>query len=109
MIKWVNVVPVVDFLDNTWRVVEVDDIPVIVFCYQDEFYALKDVCTHDGGTLSDGDLEGCEIICPRHGARFDIRSGAVTAPPAYEAVPTYVVRVHEGMVQVADNPSASAM
>ncbi|MEJ2651260.1 MAG: Rieske 2Fe-2S domain-containing protein [Gammaproteobacteria bacterium] len=64
--------------------------------------AIEDVCTHDYAPLADAKLDGDEIICPRHGARFCIRTGAVMAPPAYEPVPTFPVRIHEGRVQVRD-------
>ena len=58
-----------------------------------EFYAIEDVCTHDGGELDQGLLDGCEIECPRHGARFDVRTGAAVRLPAVLPVGTYSVRV----------------
>jgi 3-phenylpropionate/trans-cinnamate dioxygenase ferredoxin component len=67
-----------------------------------QYYAIKDICTHDGGTLADGEVEGFEIECPRHGARFDLRTGKVTAPPAYEDIPLFAVRIHGDRVQVRD-------
>ena len=66
-----------------------------------KYYAIEDVCTHDDGPLAEGDIEGNEIICPRHGARFDIRSGKVLSAPALIDVPWYEVRVQDGEVQVA--------
>jgi 3-phenylpropionate/trans-cinnamate dioxygenase ferredoxin subunit len=51
------------------------------------------VCTHDGGALDQGELDGTEIECPRHGARFDVRSGAATQLPAFEPVETHAVRI----------------
>lgn len=56
------------------------------------FYAIEDVCTHDGGSLDQGELEGCRIICPRHGASFDVTTGKALTLPAIEPVATYVVR-----------------
>ncbi|MDQ2663682.1 MAG: non-heme iron oxygenase ferredoxin subunit [Candidatus Eremiobacteraeota bacterium] len=58
-----------------------------------QFYAIEDVCTHDGGELDQGVLDGCEIECPRHGARFDVRTGAALTLPAVLPVRTYPVRV----------------
>ena len=75
------------------KLVEVDDIPVALFNVDGEFYAIEDVCTHDGGPLAEGDLEGDEIECPRHGARFNVRTGAVLCMPAVEAVECYEVKV----------------
>jgi len=67
----------------------------------DEFYAVDDVCPHDFGPLGQGELvEGHEIECPRHGARFDVRTGEVTALPATEPIGTYRVRVIGDEVQV---------
>lgn len=100
MSEWVNVAKVTDFVPNSWRVADVNDASVLVFYIDGNFYAIENVCTHDGGTLSDGQLQGDEIVCPRHGAHFCVRTGAVTQPPAYEDVTTFAVRVVEGVVQV---------
>jgi 3-phenylpropionate/trans-cinnamate dioxygenase ferredoxin subunit len=92
---------------TTWqRVAQVGEIPperVAVFAVGDHdvavcnvggaLYAIDDVCTHDGGALDQGELEGEEIECPRHGARFDVRTGAATQLPAFEPVETHEVRV----------------
>jgi 3-phenylpropionate/trans-cinnamate dioxygenase ferredoxin subunit len=64
------------------------------------FYAIDDVCTHDSGPLDQGELEGYQIECPRHGARFDVRSGRVLALPAVMPVRSYPVRVEDGAVKV---------
>ena len=69
---------------------------VVVVNLDGEFFAVEDVCTHDGGPLGEGKLAGCELICPRHGARFDVRTGDATRMPAFEPVPTYEVRVENG-------------
>ena len=63
-------------------------------------YAIDDVCTHDGGPLDQGELDGVEIECPRHGARFDVTTGRATCMPAVVPVKTYDVRVEGGEVQV---------
>ena len=68
--------------DGQKLLVEVDEQLVLVFQVGDEYFCIDDVCTHDGGTLSDGEHEGFEIACPRHGAKFDIRCGKVMCMPA---------------------------
>ena len=74
----------------------------IALCNVDgQFYAIDDVCTHDGGALDQGELAGNEIECPRHGARFDVRTGKVTQLPAWAPVETYPVRVEGATVQVS--------
>ena len=81
-------------------VVEIGRRWVAVFNVDGEYYAIQDVCTHDGGPLAEGKLYGCEIECPRHGARFDLRTGEVTAPPALVPVPTYALQVVGNEIQV---------
>ena len=73
---------------------ECDDQLVILFRVdEDTFYCLDDVCTHDGGTLSDGSFEGCEIKCPRHGATFDVKTGTATGMPATKPTASHEVKV----------------
>lgn len=76
--------------------VEVDGTEIVIVNLDGEFYAVEDVCTHDGGPLGDGELEGCQLICPRHGARFDVRTGKALTLPAFEPVSTYAVKVQDG-------------
>jgi 3-phenylpropionate/trans-cinnamate dioxygenase ferredoxin subunit len=82
------------------KIVEVDGVLVVVVNLAGEYYAIEDVCTHDGGPLGEGELAGHELICPRHGARFDVRTGEALTLPAFEAAPTYEVRVENGNVLV---------
>jgi 3-phenylpropionate/trans-cinnamate dioxygenase ferredoxin subunit len=73
----------------------------IALCNVDgTFYAIDDVCTHDGGPLDQGELVGHQIECPRHGARFDVRSGRALALPAVMPVRSYPVLVENGVVKV---------
>ncbi len=74
---------------------------VVILNTGGQLYCIADLCTHDDGPLEDGLLEGCEIECPRHGARFDIRTGKATQFPAVAPVPTYAVKVVDGYVYVA--------
>jgi 3-phenylpropionate/trans-cinnamate dioxygenase ferredoxin subunit len=103
MSDWIDVAPETDFAPGTWRTVEVAGTMIAVFNLDGDFYAIEDVCTHDGGILTGGAVEGDVIVCPRHGARFSIRTGEVLAPPAYEDVSTYPVRIEAGRVQVGAN------
>jgi len=67
------------------------------------FYAIEDVCTHDGEALTGGEIEGCEIICPRHGARFSLRTGEALTPPAYEPVRVFETKLEDGHLWVLDD------
>jgi metal-sulfur cluster biosynthetic enzyme/nitrite reductase/ring-hydroxylating ferredoxin subunit len=78
----------------------VDDLPALLVRVGDEFYAFEDVCTHDGQPLTDGPIEGREITCPRHGARFDMATGQPTRMPATEPIATFDVKVSDGAVLV---------
>lgn len=81
------------------KLVEVDRVRVALFNLDGAIYAIADVCTHDGGPLVEGTIvNGCQVQCPRHGARFDIRTGAALSFPAFEPTETYPVRVEDGGV-----------
>ncbi len=81
------------------KLVEVGQTQVALFNLEGELYALENVCTHDDGPLVDGDVvNGCEVICPRHGARFDIRTGEAKGFPAFMPTNTYQVREENGDV-----------
>jgi 3-phenylpropionate/trans-cinnamate dioxygenase ferredoxin subunit len=82
------------------KIVRFEDQQIGVFHLDDGYYAIEDVCTHDGGPVAEGRVEGHVIECPRHGARFDIRTGAVLSLPAVTPVPTYAVRVEGDEIQV---------
>ena len=79
---------------------DVADRPIVIFNIAGQLFAIGDVCTHDDGPLGDGTLEGFNVVCPRHGAEFDVRTGKVMQMPAVVDIPAYPVRVVEGMVQV---------
>jgi len=102
MSGWIDVGMQTSLPEGSVNLVEVDGDEVAVFNIGGRFYAIQDICSHDGGTLADGEVEGLEIECPRHGARFDLRTGKVTAPPACENIRTYAVRIHNGRVQISD-------
>jgi len=79
---------------------EVDGIPIVVVRCGADLYAVEDRCTHDGEPLGEAEVESCQIICPRHGAHFCLRTGEALTPPAYEPLRTYKVREEEGRVLV---------
>lgn len=103
MSEWIDVAPADEIAPGTHRVVDVDGALIAIFNLDGEFYAIEDVCTHDGAEIASGCLVGDAIECPRHAARFSIKTGEVLAPPAYEAVATFPVRIADRMVQVKDD------
>ncbi|HET9331551.1 MAG TPA: Rieske 2Fe-2S domain-containing protein [Steroidobacteraceae bacterium] len=82
--------------------VEVDGVAVVVVRCGPELYAVEDRCTHDGESLGEAQVEDCQIICPRHGAHFCLRSGEALTPPAYEPLRTYRVREQDGRLLLED-------
>jgi 3-phenylpropionate/trans-cinnamate dioxygenase ferredoxin subunit len=103
MSDWIRVADADTFPDNSKQTLEVEDALVVLCRVNGEFYCIDDVCTHDGGPLGDGPLEGCQIVCPRHGARFDVRTGKALTMPATVDVPAHEVRVENGQVFVRLN------
>ncbi len=93
MSEFHNAAKASELSDGEKLLVEVDDRLVILFQVGDGYHCIDDVCTHDGGTLSDGELVRCEIECPRHGARFDIRSGKAMCMPATQDTLAHEVKV----------------
>lgn len=97
---WLAVGPAANIPPGDYAQVENGPSIIAVFNIDGTFYAIDDVCTHDGGELAGGALDGDVVICPRHGARFCLRTGAALSPPAYEPVRTYETRVVDGIVEV---------
>lgn len=106
--RWIDVV----LVDASWpgaaHLVEADNLYIAVFNVRGVFHAIADTCSHEEESLSGGVLEGAEIVCPAHGARFSVVTGEVLAPPACEPVATYPVRIADGMVQVYADADAVA-
>jgi 3-phenylpropionate/trans-cinnamate dioxygenase ferredoxin subunit len=98
----VEVCPVDELPPGSMKLVHTGSILVGVFNVDGEFYAIEDRCSHDDGPLVEGDWEPEEavVICPRHGSRFDIRTGRALTLPAYLPVDTFPVRVENGIVTV---------
>jgi 3-phenylpropionate/trans-cinnamate dioxygenase ferredoxin subunit len=78
--------------------VEIDGRPIVVFNIAGQYYAIGDICTHDEGPLGDGMLEDFNIVCPRHGAEFDVRNGKAMMMPAVVDIPAYPVKVMDGNI-----------
>jgi 3-phenylpropionate/trans-cinnamate dioxygenase ferredoxin subunit len=102
MSTWTPVCTLAELAPGAHRVIDVDGVQVAVFNLDGELYAIEDVCTHDGGILTGGPIQGDCIVCPRHGAKFSIRTGEALSPPAYEPVAKLSVRVENGIVEVRD-------
>jgi 3-phenylpropionate/trans-cinnamate dioxygenase ferredoxin subunit len=80
--------------------VEIDEKPIMILNIAGSYYAIADICSHDEGPVGEGNLEGFEIICPRHGARFDVRTGKVLALPAFVDIAAYPVRLVGDQIEI---------
>src|SRR5260370_20486626 len=83
------------------KLVEIDGRAIAVFNIDGAFHAIDDVCTHDGGTLAEGELIGCEIECPRHGARFDVRTRRPLCMPAIEPGAVHSIQLRGDDIYIA--------
>ena len=93
MNDFVHVCKIADIPEPGQQIFEVDDNLVVLFHVGGKFYCIDDICTHDGGPLSDGSLEDHAIACPRHGAKFDICTGKAMTMPATEDTIAHEVKV----------------
>ena len=101
MNNYVKVAALADIPVGGSKLVEVNRVRVALFNLDGEIYAIEDTCTHDGGPLVEGAVvNGCQVQCPRHGARFDIRTGAALSFPAFEPTNTYAVQIQDGEIWV---------
>jgi 3-phenylpropionate/trans-cinnamate dioxygenase ferredoxin component len=98
--SWIDAGPL-DLGDGETRSLAVGRRMVAVARSGDEYFAIEDVCTHDGAELTGGEIEGAEIICPRHGARFCLRTGEALTPPAYEPVRVFATRIDDGRLWIS--------
>ncbi len=100
MSKFVKVAKKSEIVDKSSKCIEVEGKRIALFNINGEIYAIDNTCTHSGGPLSEGFIEGEEVECPWHGARFNIKSGEVLAAPASEGVAKYNVRITSDDVEV---------
>ena len=89
-----------DIQPSTMKVVEANGEKICLANVEGKYYAIGNVCTHVGGPLAQGKLEGYEVECPWHGSRFDIRTGKVVRPPAMRSEPTYEIKVEDDNILI---------
>ena len=98
--KWIDAGPTADLHDGEAISIPVGRRMIAVVRSGGEYFAIEDLCTHDGAELTGGDVEGAEIICPRHGARFCLRTGQALSPPAYEPLRVFETKISDGRLWV---------
>ena len=100
MSEFFSVATVDEIPESGKLLVECEERLVVVFHVDGQYYCLDDICTHDGGPLGEGELVGCEIACPRHGAKFDIRNGKAITMPATQDTHSHEVKVEGDQIFV---------
>lgn len=100
MATWIDAGPTESLANGQTRSMAVGRRMIAVVRSGEAFFAIEDVCTHDGAALTGGEIEGAEIICPRHGARFSLRTGEALSPPAYEPVHVFETKIEHGHLWV---------
>ena len=103
---FVKVAETKDIQTSQMKEVQIDGQDICIANVDGKYYAIGNVCTHEGGPLADGRLEGYEVECPWHQSKFDVRTGEVTSPPASESEPTYEIKVDSNSILVKKRPSA---
>jgi 3-phenylpropionate/trans-cinnamate dioxygenase ferredoxin subunit len=98
--EFISIGPASDLPNGERLFVEIDGRPIVVFNLGEQLYAIGDVCSHDDGPLGDGKLEDGKVICPRHGARFDLHTGKALSLPAVVDIPAYPVRIVRGEIEI---------
>lgn len=97
---FIEIAPASELPNGERLFVDIADKPVVIFNIAGQLFAIGDVCSHDDGPLGDGSIEGNNIVCPRHGAEFDLRNGKAMQMPAVIDIPAYPVRVVDGNIQI---------
>jgi 3-phenylpropionate/trans-cinnamate dioxygenase ferredoxin component len=99
-VEYIEVAPIGELPAGSRLFIELDGKPIVLFNVSNKIYAIGDVCTHDDGPLGEGEIDGYEVICPRHGARFDLRDGKAVALPAVVDTAWYPTRVRDGIIEI---------
>lgn len=97
-LEFVEIAPVSELPSGERLFVDLGDKPVVLFNIAGQIFAIGDICTHDDGPLGDGVLEGFNVVCPRHGAEFDVRTGQAIQMPAVVDIPAYPVVIRDGII-----------
>jgi nitrite reductase/ring-hydroxylating ferredoxin subunit len=100
MAEFVKVAETSEVTPGTARLVNIKGKQIALFNIEGTFFALENACTHEEGPLAEGEIEGHEVTCPWHGAKFDVRTGEALCPPADEDARSYDVRVVGNDIEV---------
>ena len=99
-VEFLDIAPASELPNGERLFVEIEGRSIVIFNIAGQFYSIEDVCSHDDGPVGEGELEGYNVVCPRHGGEFDVRTGKAVQLPAVVDIAAYPVKVVDGMIQV---------
>ena len=99
-VEFLDIAPASELPNGERLFVEIEGRSIVIFNIAGQFYSIEDVCSHDDGPVGEGELDGYNVVCPRHGGEFDVRTGKAVQLPAVVDIAAYPVRVEDGMLQI---------
>ena len=99
-VEFLEIAPASELPNGERLFVEVGGRQIVIFNIAGQLFSIGDVCSHDDGPVGEGEIEGFNIVCPRHGGEFDVKTGKAMQLPAVVDIPAYPVRVADGMIQI---------
>ncbi len=99
-LEFIRIVKASDIPEGERLVLEINNLPIVIFNVSGELMATGDLCSHDEGPIGDGDIDGDQIVCPRHGARFDLHTGKALTLPAVEGIPVYPIQIVDDFIEI---------
>ena len=99
-LEYIEIAPIADLPNGERLFVEIEGRQIVIFNIAGQYFSIGDVCSHDDGPVGEGDLEGLNIVCPRHGGEFDVQTGKAVQLPAVVDIPAYPIKVMDGMIHV---------
>ena len=97
-IEYFEIAPASELPNGERLFVEIEGKSLVIFNIAGQFFSIADICSHDDGPVGEGDLEGFNVVCPRHGGEFDVRTGKAVQLPVVVDIPAYPVQVREGTI-----------
>ncbi len=97
-LDFIEIAPASEIPNGERLFIDLGDNPIVIFNIAGQLFAISDTCTHDDGPLGDGELRGFNVVCPRHGAEFDVRNGKVMKMPAVVDIPAYPTQIRDGII-----------
>lgn len=97
-VEYSEIAPASELPNGERLFIEIEGKSLVIFNIAGQLFSIADICSHDNGPVGEGDLEGFNVVCPRHGGEFDVRTGKAVQLPVVEDIPAYPVHVREGMI-----------